>query len=135
MVRKIISVIVGLISAIIIFVIVESLNSFLHPTPKGLNLNDANIVKEFFANQPISFWLLILFGWILGSLICGFLIAWLSKTDSKVLPIIAGVVLTLSAVANFILLPHPVWFIVVGLLVFIPIVLLGHKLKIKNEYE
>lgn len=125
--RNIISVVVGLVSAIVFFVIAETINSYLHPAPKTLNYNDSIAVKTYYENQPLSLWLFVLVGWIIGSVLCGFLIKLISKNDNKKLPIIAGSILTLSAVANFFTLPHPTWFIIVGLIVFIPSTLLGHK--------
>lgn len=124
---SIISVVVGLVSAIVVFVIAETINSYLHPAPKTLDYNDSIAVKTFYENQPLSLWLFVLVGWIIGSVLCGFLIKLISKNDNKKLPIIAGSILTLSAVANFFTLPHPTWFIIVGLIVFIPSTLLGHK--------
>ena len=126
--RNILSVVVGLATAIITFLIAETINGNLHPAPTTLDYKNTIAVRAFYENQPISLWLLVLAGWVIGSLLCGFLIKLISKSDNKKLPIIAGCILTLSAVANFFSLPHPTWFIVVGLLVFIPSTLLGHKL-------
>ncbi len=132
--RNILSVVVGLATAIITFLIAETINGNLHPAPTTLDYKNTIAVRAFYENQPISLWLLVLAGWIIGSLLCGFLIKLISKSDNKKLPIIAGCILTLSAVANFFSLPHPTWFIVVGLLVFIPSTLLGHKLyKLKSN--
>ncbi|WP_209391257.1 hypothetical protein [Chryseobacterium sp. RR2-3-20] len=125
--RNIISVVVGLVSAIVFFVIAETINSYLHPAPKTLDYNDSIAVKTFYENQPLSLWLFVLVGWVIGSVLCGFLIKLISKNDNKKLPIIAGSILTLSAVANFFTLPHPTWFIIVGLIIFIPSTLLGYK--------
>ena len=135
--RNILSVIIGLAVAIIAFLIVETINGRVHPTPPTLDYKDTIAIRAFYENQPLSFWLLVLVGWIIGSILCGFLIKFISKSDNKKLPIIAGCILTLSAVANFFSLPHPTWFIVVGLLAFIPSTLLGHKLyKLKaNEQQ
>ena len=126
--RNILSVVIGLATAVITFLIAETINANLHPTPKNLDFKDSNAIKAFYENQALSLWLLVLAGWIIGSLLCGLLIKVISKNDNKKLPMIAGVLLTLSAVANFFSLPHPTWFIVVGLIVFIPSTLLGHKL-------
>ena len=126
--RNILSVVVGLATAIITFLIAETINGNLHPAPTTLDYKNTIAVRAFYENQPISLWLLVLAGWVIGSLLCGFLIKLISKSDNKKLPIIAGCILTLSAVANFFSLPHPTWFIVVGLLVFIPSTLLGHKI-------
>jgi len=127
MIRNILSVLAGIVVAGTTFVITETINGSLHPTPTNLDFSNAEAVQSHFSNQPISFWLIVLLGWLIGSLLCGFLIKRLSQSDQKNLPIIAGIVLTLSAIANFTLLPHPTWFIVVGLLVFIPATLLGHS--------
>ena len=126
--RNIISIIVGLVTAVITFLIAETINGNLHPAPTALDYKDSVGVKTFYKNQPLSLWLLVLAGWIIGSLLCGFLIKFISRSDNKKLPIIAGCILTLSAIANFFSLPHPTWFIIVGLLIFVPITLLGHKL-------
>jgi hypothetical protein len=132
--RNILSVFVGLATAIITFLIAETINASLHPTPTSLDFKDNIAVKTFYENQPLSLWLLVLAGWIIGSLLCGLLIKIISKKDNRKLPIIAGIILTLSAVANFFSLPHPTWFIVVGLIVFIPSTLFGHKLYTVKTY-
>jgi len=130
--RSILSVVVGLVTAVMIFLIAESINSLIHPVSANLDFNDEIAVRTFYEHQPLSFWLIVLAGWIFGSLMCGLLIKWIGNNDNKKLPIIAGSILTLSAIANFLLLPHPTWFIVVGILVFIPSTLLGHNLFKSN---
>ena len=127
--RNIISVVVGLFSAIIIFVIAETINSALHPAPQNLDYNDSIAVKTFYANQPLTLWFLVLVGWIIGSVLCGFLIKLISKNDNEKLPIIAGIILTLSAIANFFSLPHPTWFIIIRLFALLPFVLMGYKIS------
>ena len=127
--RNIISVVVGLFSAIIIFVIAETINSALHPAPQNLDYNDSIAVKTFYENQPLTLWLLVLVGWIIGSVLCGVLIKLISKNDNEKLPIIAGIILTLSAITNFFSLPHPTWFIIISLFAFLPFVLIGYKIS------
>ncbi|MBN8623246.1 MAG: hypothetical protein J0L47_08990 [Flavobacteriales bacterium] len=127
--RNIISVVVGLFSAIIIFVIAETINSALHPVPQNLDYDDSIAVKTFYENQPLTLWLLVLVGWIIGSVLCGVLIKLISKNDNEKLPIIAGIILTLSAIANFFSLPHPTWFIIISLFAFLPFVLIGYKIS------
>lgn len=132
--RNIISVVIGLATAIITFIIAETINASLHPAPTNLDYKDSIAVKAFYENQPLSMWLLVLAGWIIGSLLCGLLIKIITKNDNRKLPIIAGIILTLSAVSNFFSLPHPTWFIVIGLIVFIPSTLFGHKLYTVKTY-
>jgi hypothetical protein len=134
MIRNILSIVLGLATAVITFLIAEALNGTLHPTPTTLDYKDSIAVKSFYESQPLSLWLLVLAGWIIGSVLCGFLIKLISKSNNKKLPIIAASILTLSAIANFFTLLHPIWVIAVGLSVFIPSTLLGHNLyKIKSN--
>lgn len=133
--RNILSVVIGLAVAIITFLVFEFFNATMHPAPTNLDYNDGVAVKAFYENQPLSLWVMVLVGWFVGSFLCGLLIKWISKNDKRKLPIIAGGILTLSAIANFFSLPHPTWFIIVGLLIFIPSTILGHKLYKMNTNE
>lgn len=126
--RTITSVVLGLVSAVAVFLIAETVNSSLHPVPSALDYRDSVAVQTLYENQPITLWLLVLVGWIIGSMLCGYIIKLISKREDRKLPVIAGSILTLSAVANFFALPHPTWFIVVGLLVFIPSTLFGYSI-------
>ena len=127
--RNIISVILGILLAGLIFTIIETINIKLHPFPFGLNHNDKAELMNYFNTLPMLFWSLILSGWAIGSFAAGFLIRFISKSDSIKLPFVAGAILTLTAVINFLSLPHPTWFVIVGLVVFIPMTLLGFKMK------
>lgn len=117
MVRTVLSVVSGIVLAVLIFLLTENLNARY--------FYDATLT---FKEQPLPFWLTVLFGWALGSLLCGLTIRLISKQKNKTAPFIAGCLLTLSAIANFLLLSHPVWFVIVGLSIFLPFALLGHSL-------
>lgn len=128
MIRRIGAVLSGIVAAVLLFMVAESINNSLHPFPKTLDLKDTKAVGAFMEAQPIDFWLLVLGGWLVGSIVCGLLIRIIGRSTSLRSPLIAGIVLTLSAVLNFVLLPHPTWFIVCGLVLFIPGTLLGFRL-------
>ncbi|MFY7999154.1 MAG: hypothetical protein ACOVSW_11210 [Candidatus Kapaibacteriota bacterium] len=127
--RKILSVLAGLIAAMATFFIVEQLGHSIYPAPAGLNFEDAAAVKAFMDNRPIGAYLLVLGGWLLGTLEAGFIAQKISRETANTIPFILGGILTASAALNFFLLPHPVWFVVVGLIVFVPMALVGWKLS------
>lgn len=126
--RNFLAVLAGLAAAIVIFLLAESLNGVMHPMPANVNPKDPTALKAFYLNRPLSLWLLVLAGWFSGSFLCGLLIRLISRHARRTLPLIAGGILTLSAIANFLSLPHPAWFIILGLLVFLPATLLGHAI-------
>ncbi len=120
MIRNILAVIVGLVAAVICFVMIEMLNTSLHNSgdPTTANLSE----------QSTRFWLILLFGWMLGSFLAGFIIKKISRSQKLLLPLIAGSILTLSGVANVTMVQHPIWVIIVGLPIFITMTIIGHKL-------
>jgi hypothetical protein len=132
--RNIIAVITGLVSAIVVFLITENLNNALHPLPDDVDLKNPTITKVYYLSLPLSFWLMVLSGWIVGSTLCGYLIRLISKSTHKKLPLIAGLILTLSAIANFTMLPHPTWFVITGLLIFIPSTYIGFDWPALKKY-
>jgi len=118
MLRNIISVIIGLVIAVMCFMGFEMLNHQIH----------SNSMTDL-SEQPILFWIILLMGWIAGSSICGYLIRLISQSDKKLLPRIATGLLTLSAIANFTMISHPIWVIILALPSFYIFTMLGHKLS------
>lgn len=125
--RNIFSVIAGLFVAILTFLIFESITSKMYPGPANLNFKDTEAAKLYFSSQPVLFWFLILLGWILGSILCGIVIKRLTPMDSKKLAVIAGFLLTVSAIVNFFTYPHPTWFMILSIFIFVPCVLFGYQ--------
>jgi hypothetical protein len=128
MIKKILSVVVGIVVAVIVFVIVEQLVHLVYPFPAGLDFQNVEQVNQYLANVPFSYWILVLLGWIVGSVLAGILIKRISRSDELVLPLIAGAVLTLSGLANVFSFQHHAWFVVTTLMVFFVAVFTGHRL-------
>ncbi|MEP6946407.1 MAG: hypothetical protein ABJA02_10850 [Acidobacteriota bacterium] len=128
--RKILAVVVALIVATAIFMIVEMLNSFVLPPPPTDVLADPAKLREYMANGPAKAYIVVLVGYVIGSFVSGFIVTKMSRQVSAdlTLPLIVGGLLTLAGVSNFIMLPgQPIWFAVLALLTFIPMVLIGNR--------
>lgn len=130
MIRSVIAVIVGLVAAIIIFVIFETINHSIFQRPSGLE-NDA-AMNQFMRDVPLKFMLLVIVGWAVGSFASGFIIRKISNSVSSILPIVAGAILTLSGIANLVLVTHPLWMQVVTVVIFVPFVWLGFSLPTRT---
>lgn len=134
MLRNTLSVLAGLVTAIIVFVVAEQINHQLHPFPTTLELGYNQATADYMQTVPILYWLIVLGGWALGSLLAGFIIQKISSTDKSILPLIAGVILTLSSIANLFAIKHPIWFSVFAVVMFIPLVSLGNSLAKKKNF-
>ena len=128
--RKILSVVVALIVAFAVMMIVEMLNSTQLAPPSTDILADKAKLAEYMANGPVQAYVVVLIGYFLASFAGGFIVTKMSHqvTQTTTLPIVIGVILTLGMAANLYILPgQPLWFAVLGLLIFIPVSLLGHR--------
>ncbi len=126
--RNILATLGGLASAILVFILFEMIGSSVFPTPTGFDYNDTDAMQLFVDSLPIEALLLVLWGYITGSFICGIVLAKLARNEKKVLPLIAGGILTMAGFANVINIKHSLWFSALVLIVFIPFVLVGYKL-------
>jgi hypothetical protein len=135
MIKPILSVLAGLAAAVALFLLGEQMNHSLYPTPLGFDFSNAQAVKTFYDNQPLAYWLIALLVWAIGSFACGAIIKIISKSPKPLLPLIAGGILTASGIANIFSLPQPLWFSIIGLLIFLPSVYLGFRLIGKNALQ
>lgn len=109
----------GFLTAFCTISLFEVLNSFLFPFPLGMNTSDLNAVRKFAQSMPPTLFFIVLFGWMVGTVLASLLI--LHKTQSaKGVYVCAGILTVMALINNFVLLPgvHPVWFHIVGLPLF-----------------
>ncbi len=125
MVKRILSVVLGLICAMIIISGMEMLNSLFYAPPKGMNFEDPAVMRAMMAALPVTAFLLVLLGFILGTFVGALVAALVHKSGSLVPAIVVGVILMVANAANLYLLQHPLWFAVLSTAVYLPMAYLG----------
>src|SRR4051812_7581316 len=120
--RIVLAVIVALIVAFGVISIAQMLTAFVVPPPSADVLRDSAATRQYMMSAPAMGYIMVVIGWILGAFAAGFVVTKMSRRESPgiTLPIVVGGLMTLGAIVIFVALPHPMWFVVVGLLVFIP---------------
>jgi MFS family permease len=126
--KNILGIILGLAVAMTSFMLFETIAHFAYPLPSHVNTNDAESMKNYMPTIPTGALSLVLTGWIVGSVLAGYFAKMVSKNPSNRNAIILGLILESATIFNFILLPHPTWFIILSLLILIPAVFVGHAL-------
>lgn len=130
MIRKILAVIAGIIAAVIIFMIFQSIGGAIFggpQMPEGGGMPDPAVMAAYMASLPAGAFVLLALGYIVGSFAGGFVARKISQTDSLVVPVVVGVVLTLAWIMNISMVPHPVVMAVIGFFCYIPFTILGHR--------
>jgi hypothetical protein len=129
--RSFAAVVVGFIAASIVMMIVESINGrVLYPElgKAAQGVTDRETLRAMLATAPVGAFLVVLVGWILGGIAGGWTAARLASRAKAWHGVVLGVLLTLAGVANNLMIPPPLWFWIVSLIVLIPATYLGARL-------
>lgn len=127
MLRIILGVIAGIIAGSVCVWGVETVNHILHPYPAGMKANDMEAFKSYIENLPFLGKFMVIVGYALGALVSGFISTKIAKNGKPTAAIICGLIFLSFTIYNMIVLPTPIWFWVLGILVW-GLVLVGYKL-------
>ncbi len=130
-VRSILAVIAGFVAASAVMMVVETVNGrVMYPELGKLaeGMTDREEIRVLLSNAPVGAFLVVLLGWVLGSLVGGFLATWIGRNAPVTHALVLGVLLTLAGIANNFMLPPPGWFWIPSLVVFLPAAYAGARL-------
>ena len=128
MLRIVLGIIVGIVVGSLVFLGFQTVNTVIFPLPEGVDFSNKEGMKKFIADLPATGFILLLTGYAVGSLGAGFIARKISRHASIIAPIILGAFFSLGWLMNTSMLPHPVWVVVLGYLMYLPFTVLGHKL-------
>ena len=127
--KRIISLIVGLIAGIMVIMMVQGLSHLLFPLAEGVRQNSIEAMKNSIKNLPVEALLFVILSYSLGSFTGGLVNALIFPDGKYLFPAIIGFVLMIFGIINMIIIPHPLWFWIASLIIYIPSALLGAKLR------
>lgn len=120
-------VIAGLLTAFIIMMAFEFVNSFLFPLPEGIDLRSVEAIHAFIASLPWHAYVLVFLGWAIGAFKGGYVTTYLSKERTYQLSLAVGIILALFGLANNLAIGHHAFFTVITLPLFIVFTYLGQR--------
>ena len=133
--RYVLPVVVGAMSGMILITLGEMGIHHLYPLPLGTDSYDVDSLAKGLKDMPKNFFYLLLLNYIASSFLAGLISSLVAKRDTARPAIVVGIVLTLAGLYNVIYLPHPLWFSIVNLLVYIPLAYLGYMLVRKKTAD
>lgn len=131
--RRIAGVVAGAVVAMLVVFAAEAVTHRLYPFPAGMNQNDFEQIKSYVAALPATAYILVLTGWLVGTLAGTFVAARLGRWRGTAY--ILGALLLGAGIYNAIVIPQPVWFSVVSFIIYISMTTAGAWLGARNGVE
>lgn len=125
MIRSILTVIFGVLTGSVTVWVLELAGHKFFPAPAGVDLQNIEALKQYVATSPTGMLLSILVAWAGGAFVGGLVAALLSERRRGLHALAVGALQTTLAAAQFAVIPHPTWFVVLSLTVFLPFAGLG----------
>ncbi len=128
MARNIIAIIVGIAAAGVAVYFVESINYSLFPLPQDLDANNMDEMKAYVEELPVLAFAFVLLAHFFGPLVGGLTSAKIAASHQMKVALFVGSFVLLMGLINLVMIPHPIWFMVLDLFMYLPGAFLGYRL-------
>lgn len=131
--RTILAVLAGVVVAWLTIMLCEFAGASVHPPPPGIDLRDPGQLAGYVAAAPAAAMACIVAGWALGSVLGGWVAARIARRYRSAAALLVGAVVLAGVIANAVMIPHPAWMTVFGVLLPLPAAWLGARLARKQR--
>ncbi|MCP1301863.1 hypothetical protein NK356_22055 [Chryseobacterium sp. S0630] len=132
MLRRILAVLVGLITGSVCITVVEKIGHALYPPPAQAEAGGMEALKVYVEQAPFMALFFIIIAYALAAIVSGFVASKISNNGKYTAAAICGIIFLLMTIYMMASLPSPIWFWILGILVW-GLVFVGHKLALKTK--
>lgn len=132
LVRNILALLAGAIVSIVLIGLVQAAAHYLYPPPPGLDYNNPEVLKKIMMEAPVGALLMVLLSYFTGTFIGSWVAARLAADAPERQAFLIGGMMLISGLMNLFAIPHPVWFWVGSIVVFVAAAWLGGKTGAKR---
>ncbi len=123
--RRVAGVIVGLMAGVLAVALLEGLSSLIYPPPADLDFGNSEAVGAFYGDLPIPAFLIVLAAHACGAMMGGFACAAMVRERWPAGSLMVGSVLLIGGAVNLLWIPHPIWFSIADLILYLPTAVVG----------
>jgi hypothetical protein len=127
MTRSTLAFALGLIVMVLMVLGLEFIGHRLWPIPAGLDLSHPAAMEALINMMPPAAFAWVLFAYAAASFLGAGTAATISKDHKRGVAIVVGVVMLALVAATLFSAPHPLWMVIVGVLIPLPCALLGWR--------
>jgi hypothetical protein len=127
--------IVGIIVAVGLVWLVEKLGHAVYPPPTDLDFANPDAMRTYMKTIPVGALLFVGAAWFIGTLGGTFVACKIRRTKPMMFAVVVGGLMLLATAANLIMIPHPIWFSILGVAGVVVGAWLGMTLGMESASE
>jgi hypothetical protein len=132
-VRVVIAVICGALIAFALVAGIEAVGARVFPAPAGIDAAQPAQWQTSIPKLPLGALLIVLAAWIVSTFVGAVAASLIARRRVRLVSAIVGILVLASTVANFVLIPHPLWMVFCGVAGIIIAALLAGKLMARRR--
>ncbi len=133
MLRRIISVVIGVIIGFVVIFVGDSVCMRLYSPPTGLSPMDQTNFNAYVSSIPNYVMVIMFLFWMLSTFFGGMVSALINQPGWKNSALITGSILLAASILNMINISHPMWMVVAAVIFYIPMAYLGALIVSKSR--
>lgn len=130
MIKRILSIILGLVASVVTIMIVESIGHFIYPL-EAIDMNNKDVMNAFMKSIPTGAVMMVLVSWLIGAFVGGLIASLIEKATAFRNSVVIGVIILILSIINLITIPSPIWMWLGAIVLIIPFAIAGNKLVVK----
>lgn len=119
MLKAFTSVLSGCVAGIAVLFLTEMISHAIYPPPPGLDPSNPENLKALMAMAPTGALVLVLIAGFAGGFAGGIVASLFDRGKKLRRALGVGIVLTILGIINLIMIPHPMWFMIINVVVYI----------------
>lgn len=127
MVKRVLSIILGLVTAVVVIMLVEGIGHKMFPV-SPVDMNNPEALKAFMENLPTGAIAMVLVAWAVGSFAGGAIASLIDKVNAFRNSVVIGVVILILSIINLITIPSPIWMWAGAIILIIPSAVAGNRI-------
>jgi len=110
MTRNVFAVVFGVVTAVILIMVIETMGHSVYPPASSIDFQDMQAMATYVDALPIGALLFVMLAWGAGTMGGGLLACFIARNRAMVYASIVGGMVLFATIYTLTTIPHPLWF-------------------------
>jgi hypothetical protein len=127
--RSILAIVIGAVVTVLVITGIQFLSHQFFPLPAPIDYSNPDALKTMVDSMPVMAKVLVTVAWCLGAFLGSWAACMVKPNYRRLAAIIVSSLVVVGTILNAKAIPHPLWMIVIGVVLPIPLGLLAERIS------